>query len=80
MDPSPRCVGGDPDPNNPYLVVIDWGNLDTPPRDDAASETEAWLRSEEAFDVVTDVWLKLLEDVDPSLGYGLPAQIKQAQS
>lgn len=28
----------------------------------ATSKTETWLRGQEAFDAVTDVWLKLLED------------------
>ena len=26
----------------------------------------------EAYDAVTNVWLKLLEDVDPAHGHGLP--------
>lgn len=63
----------DPDPNNRF-PDFDWNNLDTPPREEAASETEEWLRDMEAFDAVTETWIKLLEDVDPALGHGFLAR------
>jgi hypothetical protein len=37
------------------------------------TETEEWLCDMEAFDAVTETWLKLLEDVDPALGHGFLA-------
>lgn len=46
--------------------------FDEPERPEAATETERWLRSGEAYDQVTDVWLALLRDADPANGCGLP--------
>jgi hypothetical protein len=46
-----------------------------PPRVEAKTEAEKWLRTSEAFDVVTDRWLAQLDRVDPALGHGfLPAE------
>lgn len=36
------------------------------------NEVEAWLRSSEAFDVVTDRWLNDLRRADPGHGHGIP--------
>ncbi len=42
------------------------------PRPRATTSTERWLRSAEAYDVVTDRWLKALHNADPANGCGLP--------
>lgn len=36
----------------------------------ADTETEKWLRTSEAWDAVTDYWLKQLEAADPGNGHG----------
>jgi hypothetical protein len=41
-------------------------------RAEATTQTEQWLRTSEAFDVVTAVWLHRLEAADPGTGHGLP--------
>lgn len=46
--------------------------LAEPGRELASTETERWLRSDEAYDQVTDVWLDLLREADPANGCGLP--------
>lgn len=38
------------------------------PRETGLTETEMWLRSSEAYDAVTDVWLARLESADPGMG------------
>lgn len=43
----------------------------TPSRPPAESDTEAWLRTSEAYDVVTDRWLKMLDAADPAHGHGI---------
>lgn len=35
---------------------------------------EAFLRTSQAYDLLTDKWLKLLKDADPGKGHGLPQQ------
>lgn len=42
------------------------------PKPPPTNDLERWLRTSEAFDVVTDVWLALLHDADPANGHGLP--------
>jgi hypothetical protein len=42
-----------------------------PPRSTATTETERWLRSQEAWDVVTRAWMARLQEADPGLGHGL---------
>lgn len=69
------------DPDTPWqdrVVSLSDVDLDTGPREKATFETETWLRGQEAFDAVIGVWLKLLEDVDPACGHGLP--LKKVQS
>lgn len=39
-------------------------------RDTPMSEFEAWLRTSEAFDLVTDHWLTKLRAIDPANGHG----------
>lgn len=43
------------------------------------TETERWLRSAEAFDAVTDVWLARLEAADPGNGHGI-GRIRSTQA
>lgn len=37
----------------------------------ATTDTEKWMRTSEAFDVVTDKWIDRLEKADPGNGHGL---------
>lgn len=39
---------------------------------EATTKTERWLRSSDAYDLVTDRWLEMLTKVDPGLGCGYP--------
>lgn len=39
-------------------------------RDTPTSEFEAWLRTHEAYDLVTDHWLTKLRAIDPANGHG----------
>ncbi|PQP24139.1 hypothetical protein [Rhodococcus opacus] len=41
------------------------------PSTPATTETEKWLRTTEAWDVVTEVWIKRLNDADPDNGHGI---------
>jgi hypothetical protein len=41
-----------------------------PERPPAANGNEEFLRTSHAFDIVTDAWLKLLNDADPANGHG----------
>lgn len=47
--------------------------LDLPdvPRTPAGTEVEKWLRTEQAWNLVTDVWLELLDNADPGNGHGV---------
>lgn len=49
--------------------------LPGPPEPSTAEE--AWLRTTEAFDAVTDPLLALLDDADPALGCGYPGRIRR---
>lgn len=40
-------------------------------RTPASSETERWLRSQEAWDAVTGAWLARLHEADPAAGHGI---------
>lgn len=40
-------------------------------RSDASTDTERWLRTSDAFDAVTDVWLARLDAADPAHGHGI---------
>ena len=39
-------------------------------RPEPENATEAWLRTSEAYDVVTNHWLKVLDAADPARGHG----------
>lgn len=41
-------------------------------RTPAANPTEAWLRSSEAWDLLTNWWMAQLEAADPGNGHGMP--------
>ncbi len=47
--------------------------LNEPDRPPASTETERWLRSDEAYHALTNEWLRLLHAADPANGCGLPA-------
>lgn len=40
-------------------------------RTPATTDTERWLRSQEAWDAVTGAWLARLYDADPAAGHGI---------
>jgi hypothetical protein len=76
-DPGPSWAKVDLTPylNRPSLQdrVLTWDQLAAlePPRSPATTETEQWLRSQEAWDVVTRAWMARLHEADPGLGHGL---------
>lgn len=37
----------------------------------ATSETEKWLRTSDAWDAVTDMWIRRLQVADPANGHGI---------
>lgn len=45
--------------------------LGVPHAPEPANDTERWLRSHEAWDAVTNVWLARLEAADPGTGHGI---------
>lgn len=49
----------------PLVVpLVGWGRRE-------GYESEPWLRTSEAFDVVTDRWLARLDEADPANGHGM---------
>lgn len=60
------------DPGTKPLYADIASILDRPDdRPDSETETEAWLRTAEAWDAVTDRWLSRLEKADPGNGCGV---------
>lgn len=64
------------EPSEPWQAVRLVDLVKEPrPRFAAGNPAEAWLRTEEAWDAVTDEWLRLLNAADPAQGHGYPASV-----
>lgn len=65
-DPYVRALDAEPHLRAAESLVdlVGWGRRE-------GYETEPWLRTSEAFDVVTDRWLAMLDDADPGNGHGM---------
>lgn len=61
-----------PDEDPLSLRIMSAADWTLPPRTDATTDTERWLRTSEAFDLVTDEWLRRLDAADPANGHGFP--------
>lgn len=57
-----------------FLTPVDWAELDRRRASIpvATNDLESWLRTSDAYDVVTDRWLAMLDDADPACDHGLP--------
>lgn len=68
----------DPDPGKrswqPIDLTTTFAALDNRPK--PATATEAWLRSQDAYNAVTDRWLTQLDAADPGQGHGLPKPVE----
>ncbi len=58
--------------DEPRPVYVNFAEMLTAaPPAQATTATEEWLRSSQAWDAVTGVWLRRLEAVDPAKGHGI---------
>lgn len=72
-------VAEDPDPDRPPIQFLKASDLKMPPRVEATTEIERWLRTSEAWDAVTRVWIDRLHHADPANGHGLPTLKESAR-
>lgn len=52
------------------FIPVDLSQIEAREPDIPTSEFEAWLRTHEAYDLVTDHWLTKLRAIDPANGHG----------
>lgn len=66
----PRVPGGPLQPVDLGELMAQMDEQQTR-RTPATTDTERWLRTQEAWDAVTASWLARLYDADPALGHGI---------
>jgi hypothetical protein len=69
----PTKQAKDPTPDAPPFEVLAASDIlkRTKSRPTPESETEAWMRTTEAWDAVTNTWLTKLDKADPANGHGI---------